>query len=61
MGYREYEPIAHRFQTPIAITGFERLDLLEGGGVAAGVSNQTGQQAGNPGETYTATAYAVCG
>jgi hydrogenase expression/formation protein HypD len=30
MGYREYEPIAPRYQTPIVITGFEPLDLLEG-------------------------------
>ncbi|HWD18260.1 MAG TPA: hydrogenase formation protein HypD [Verrucomicrobiae bacterium] len=30
MGYREYEPIAARFKTPIVITGFEPLDLLEG-------------------------------
>jgi hydrogenase expression/formation protein HypD len=30
MGYREYEPIAARFQVPIVITGFEPLDILEG-------------------------------
>jgi hydrogenase expression/formation protein HypD len=30
MGYREYEPIARRFQVPIVITGFEPLDLLQG-------------------------------
>ena len=30
MGYREYEPIAARYQVPIVITGFEPLDLLEG-------------------------------
>jgi hydrogenase expression/formation protein HypD len=30
MGYREYEPIAARFHTPVVITGFEPLDLLEG-------------------------------
>ena len=30
MGYREYEPIAPRYRTPIVITGFEPLDLLEG-------------------------------
>jgi hydrogenase expression/formation protein HypD len=30
MGYREYEPIAARFQVPIVITGFEPLDLLQG-------------------------------
>jgi hydrogenase expression/formation protein HypD len=30
MGYREYEPIARRFRVPIVITGFERLDLLQG-------------------------------
>jgi len=30
MGYTEYEAIAKRFQTPIVITGFEPVDLLEG-------------------------------
>jgi hydrogenase expression/formation protein HypD len=30
MGYREYEPIATRYQTPIVVTGFEPLDLLQG-------------------------------
>jgi hydrogenase expression/formation protein HypD len=30
MGYREYEPIAERYKVPIAITGFEPLDLLQG-------------------------------
>jgi hydrogenase expression/formation protein HypD len=30
MGYREYEPIAARFEVPIVITGFEPLDLLQG-------------------------------
>jgi hydrogenase expression/formation protein HypD len=30
MGYREYEPIAQRFQVPIVITGFEPVDLLQG-------------------------------
>jgi hydrogenase expression/formation protein HypD len=30
MGYSEYEPIATRYKTPIVITGFEPLDLLEG-------------------------------
>ena len=30
MGYREYELIAPRYRTPIVITGFEPLDLLEG-------------------------------
>ncbi|HEX4998227.1 MAG TPA: hydrogenase formation protein HypD, partial [Terriglobia bacterium] len=30
MGYREYEPIALRYRTPIVITGFEPTDLLEG-------------------------------
>ena len=30
MGYRDYEPIAPRYRTPIVITGFEPLDLLEG-------------------------------
>ena len=30
MGWREYEPIAARYNVPIVITGFEPLDLLEG-------------------------------
>ena len=30
MGWREYEPIAARYQVPIVVTGFEPLDLLEG-------------------------------
>jgi hydrogenase expression/formation protein HypD len=30
MGYREYDPIVARYGTPIVITGFEPLDLLEG-------------------------------
>lgn len=30
MGYREYEPLAARFQIPIVVTGFEPLDLLDG-------------------------------
>jgi hydrogenase expression/formation protein HypD len=30
MGWREYEPIAARYQAPIVITGFEPVDLLEG-------------------------------
>jgi hydrogenase expression/formation protein HypD len=30
MGYREYEPIAERYQVPIVVTGFEPLDLLQG-------------------------------
>ena len=30
MGWREYEPIAARYQVPIVITGFEPIDLLEG-------------------------------
>src|SRR6476646_327602 len=30
MGWREYVPIAARYKVPIAITGFEPLDLLEG-------------------------------
>ncbi|MCJ2186264.1 hydrogenase formation protein HypD [Novosphingobium beihaiensis] len=29
-GYRDYEPIAQRFGIPIAVTGFEPLDLLQG-------------------------------
>lgn len=30
MGWREYEPIAARYQVPIVVTGFEPIDLLEG-------------------------------
>lgn len=30
MGTKEYEPLARRFQTPIVVTGFEPLDLLQG-------------------------------
>lgn len=30
MGYREYEPLAERFQVPIVITGFEPIDILQG-------------------------------
>ncbi|WP_084959943.1 hydrogenase formation protein HypD [Thermoactinospora rubra] len=30
MGWTEYEPLAARYRTPIVVTGFEPLDLLEG-------------------------------
>jgi hydrogenase expression/formation protein HypD len=30
MGCSEYEPIAERFRTPIVVTGFEPLDILQG-------------------------------
>ena len=30
MGYDEYEPLAQRHRTPVVVTGFEPLDLLEG-------------------------------
>lgn len=30
MGYWEYEPLAEEYRTPMVITGFEPLDLLEG-------------------------------
>jgi hydrogenase expression/formation protein HypD len=30
MGWREYEPLAAAYRTPIVVTGFEPLDLLEG-------------------------------
>lgn len=30
MGYEEYIPLAKRFQTPIVVTGFEPVDILEG-------------------------------
>jgi hydrogenase expression/formation protein HypD len=30
MGYWEYEPLAAQYRTPIVVTGFEPLDLLQG-------------------------------
>lgn len=30
MGYWEYSPIAHEFHVPIAVTGFEPLDIAQG-------------------------------
>ncbi|MFC1997162.1 hydrogenase formation protein HypD [Chloroflexota bacterium] len=30
MGYWEYPPIAERYQTPIVVTGFEPLDIIQG-------------------------------
>ncbi len=30
MGFREYEPLVARYKTPIVVTGFEPLDLLQG-------------------------------
>ncbi|MCO5725569.1 hydrogenase formation protein HypD [Robiginitalea marina] len=30
MGYREYHPIAAKYQIPIVVTGFEPLDLVQG-------------------------------
>jgi hydrogenase expression/formation protein HypD len=30
MGYTDYEPLAHRYQVPIVVTGFEPLDILQG-------------------------------
>ena len=30
MGYQEYEAIAHQFQVPIVVTGFEPIDILQG-------------------------------
>lgn len=30
MGWKEYEPIAEKFDVPIVVTGFEPLDILEG-------------------------------
>lgn len=30
MGYTEYEPLAERYRTPMVVTGFEPLDLLQG-------------------------------
>ncbi len=30
MGYHQYPPIAEKYQTPIVVTGFEPLDLVQG-------------------------------
>lgn len=30
MGYWEYEPLARKYRTPMVVTGFEPLDLLQG-------------------------------
>ena len=30
MGYREYEPLIHRYGVPIVVTGFEPIDILQG-------------------------------
>ena len=30
MGYWEYVPIAHRYEVPIVVTGFEPVDILQG-------------------------------
>jgi hydrogenase expression/formation protein HypD len=30
MGYSEYEPIARKYRTPIIVTGFEPVDILQG-------------------------------
>ncbi len=30
MGYWEYEPLAEKYRTPMVVTGFEPLDLLQG-------------------------------
>lgn len=30
MGYEEYEPVARKYHTPIVITGFEPVDILQG-------------------------------
>jgi hydrogenase expression/formation protein HypD len=30
MGYSEYEPIAEKYRTPIVVTGFEPIDILQG-------------------------------
>ncbi len=30
MGYHEYEPIAAKYRTPIVVTGFEPVDILQG-------------------------------
>lgn len=30
MGYREYEPLAQTYRTPIVVTGFEPIDILRG-------------------------------
>jgi hydrogenase expression/formation protein HypD len=30
MGFTEYEPLAHKYNVPIVVTGFEPLDILQG-------------------------------
>jgi hydrogenase expression/formation protein HypD len=30
VGYTEYEPLAHKYQVPFVVTGFEPLDILQG-------------------------------
>jgi hydrogenase expression/formation protein HypD len=35
VGFREYEPLAERYNVPIVVTGFEPLDLLDGIRMAA--------------------------
>jgi len=72
VGYREYEPIAPRYHTPIVITGFEPLDLLEGTLMAvrqleqgrAEVENQYGRAVnpdGNPdAQRMIRRVFAVC-
>jgi len=57
VGFEEYEPLARNFKTPIVITGFEPVDLLEGVLLAvrqleaerADVENQYGRAVGREG------------
>jgi hydrogenase expression/formation protein HypD len=35
VGYEDYEPLARRYRTPIVVTGFEPVDLLEGAAMLA--------------------------
>lgn len=30
VGYEEYEPLAHKYQIPFVVTGFEPLDIMQG-------------------------------
>ena len=47
MGTAEYGPLAARFHVPIVVTGFEPVDILQGG---AGLRRATGVRPGRGGE-----------
>lgn len=72
MGYWEYEPLAAQYRTPIVVTGFEPLDLLQGVYMTVklleegrwGVENQYVRavtRAGNlPAQRLLSQVFAVC-